>query len=108
MHSFWQDLRYAARTLSKSPSFTILAVITLGLGMAVNTTIFSVINGLILRPLPVPHAEQIVVLALQQGGVPGNQKFSHPDYEDIRDQAYSLSSPRCRSSWWTGRATTPC
>jgi predicted permease len=91
MHSFWQDLRYAARTLSKSPSFTIIAVITLGLGMAVNTTIFSVINGLLLRPLPVPHAEQIVVLALQQGGIPGNQKFSYPDYEDIRNQTDSFS-----------------
>ncbi len=91
MHSFWHDLRYAARTLRNSPSFTIIAVITLGLGMAVNTTIFSVINGLLLRPLPVPHAEQIVVLGLQQAGTPGNQKFSYPDYEDIRDQADCFS-----------------
>jgi predicted permease len=91
MRSFWQDVRYAARTLRNSPSFTILAVVTLGLGMAVNTTIFSVINGLLLRPLPVPGAEQIVVLALRQAGTPGNQKFSYPDYEDIRDQADSFS-----------------
>jgi predicted permease len=91
MHSFWHDLRYAARTLRNSPSFTILAIITLGLGMAVNTTIFSVINGLLLRPLPVPRAEQIVVLGLQQAGTPENQKFSYPDYEDIRDQADCFS-----------------
>src|SRR2546429_3163286 len=91
MLTFWHDLRYAARTLRKSPSFTIIAVITLGLGMAVNTTIFSVINGLLLRPLPVPHAEQIVVLGLQQAGTRGNQKFSYPDYEDIRDQADCFS-----------------
>jgi len=91
MYSFWHDLRYAARTLRNSPSFTVIAVITLGLGMAVNTTIFSVINGLLLRPLPVPDAEQIVVLGLQQAGTPGNQKFSYPDYEDIRDQADCFS-----------------
>ena len=91
MQSFWQDLRYAARTLRNSPGFTIIAIITLGLGMAVNTTVFSVINGLILRPLPVPHPEQIAVLAMQQTGTPGFQRFSYPDYQDIRQQAESFS-----------------
>jgi hypothetical protein len=51
--------------------------------MAVNTTVFSVINGLLLRPLLVPHAEQIAVLAMQQAGTPGFQRFSYPDYQDI-------------------------
>jgi predicted permease len=87
MHSFWQDLRYAARTLRGAPGFTIIAIVTLGLGMAVNTTIFSVINGLLLRPLPVPHAEQITVLAMKQQGAQGFQRFSYPDYVDIRQQA---------------------
>jgi ABC-type lipoprotein release transport system permease subunit len=63
MQSFWQDLRYAARALRNSPGFTLIAIITLGLGMAVNTTVFSVINGVLLRPLPVLHAEQLTVLA---------------------------------------------
>ena len=90
MRSFWQDLRYAARTLRNSLGFTIIAVVTLGLGMAVNTTVFSVINGLILRPLPVPHPEQIVVLALKQEGTPGVQKFSYPDDQDIASQADSF------------------
>jgi predicted permease len=87
MHSFWQDLRYAARTLRGAPGFTIIAIVTLGLGMAVNTTIFSVINGMLLRPLPVPHAEQITVLAMKQDGAQGFQRFSYPDYLDIRQQA---------------------
>ena len=87
MHSFWQDLRYAARTLRGAPGFTIIAIVTLGLGMAVNTTIFSVINGIILRPLPVPHAEQIAVLAMKQDGAQGFERFSYPDYLDIRQQA---------------------
>src|ERR1700687_5537563 len=87
MHSFWQDLRYAARTLRGAPGFTIIPIVTLGLGMAVNTTIFSVINGIILRPLPVPHAEQIAVLAMKQDGAQGLERFSYPDYLDIRQQA---------------------
>src|ERR1700732_3790649 len=65
MRNFWQDMRYAVRTLRSAPAFTIIAVVALGLGMAVNTTIFSVINGMLLRPLPVPHAEQLAVLAME-------------------------------------------
>jgi predicted permease len=91
MQSFWQDLRYAARMLHNAPGFTIIAVITLGLGMAVNTTVFSVINGMLLRPLPVPHPEQIVVLSMQQAGTPGLQRFSYPDYQDISHQADNFS-----------------
>jgi predicted permease len=91
MQGFLHDLRYAARTLRNSPGFTIIAIITLGLGMAVNTTVFSVINGLILRPLPVAHPEQIAVLAMQQAGTPGFQRFSYPDYQDIRQQTDAFS-----------------
>jgi predicted permease len=65
--------------------------VTLGLGMAVNTTIFSVLNGLLLRPLPVPHPEQITVLALQQSGSKDFQDFSYPDYKDFQDQTDAFS-----------------
>ena len=91
MQGFWRDLRYAARTLRNSPGFTIIAIVTLGLGMAVNTTVFSVINGMLLRPLPVSHPEQIAVLAMQQAGTPGFQRFSYPDYQDIRQQTDAFS-----------------
>jgi macrolide transport system ATP-binding/permease protein len=91
MQSFWRDLRYAARTLRNSPSFTTIAIVTLGLGMAANTTVFSVVNGLLLRPMAVPHAEQLAVLAMGQPGTPGFQKFSYPDYQDIGSQADSFS-----------------
>jgi predicted permease len=87
MHSFWQDMKYAMRALRNSPSFAIIAVVTLGLGMAVNTTTFSIVNGLLLRALPVPHPEQIIVLAMKQQGAEGFQMFSYPDYQDIRSQA---------------------
>jgi predicted permease len=91
MNSFWQDLRYAMRSLRNSPGFAIVAIVTLGLGMAANTTVFSVVNGMLLRPLPVPHAEQIAVLGLQQAGTPGVQKFTYPDYQDIRSQTDSFN-----------------
>ncbi len=91
MQGFWQDLRYAARTLRNSASFTIIAIVTLGLGLAVNTTVFSVINGVLLRPLPVQHPEQITVLAMQQAGTPGIQRFSYPDYQDIASQTDAFS-----------------
>lgn len=74
-----------------SLGFTLIAVITLGLGMAVNTTVFSLINGMLLRPLAVPHAEQITVLAMQQAGTPDFQKFSYPDFQDIAKQADAFS-----------------
>src|SRR5262249_31878095 len=90
MRSFWQDMRYATRTLRNSPGFTFIAVVTLGLGMAVNTTVFSVING-VLRPLPAPHPEQLTVLAMTQEGASGFQAFSYPDYLDIRKQAEGFS-----------------
>ncbi len=91
MSSFWQDLRFAFRALGKSPWFAALAVLTLALGIAVNTSIFSIINGFLLRPMPVPHPEQIAVLAMQQTGEMGLQRFSYPDYLDLRDQSASFS-----------------
>ena len=91
MRNFIKDVRFALRTLTKNPGFAAIGIMTLALGMAVNTTVFSVVNGFLLRPLPVPHPEQITVLALKQASVGGSYRFSHPTYEDLREQTDSFS-----------------
>jgi len=91
MANFWQDLRFGLRALGKSPWFAVLAVVTLALGLAVNTTVFSMINGMLLRPLPVPHPEQLTVLALQQNHQHDFQRFSIPDYLDLKGHTEAFS-----------------
>ncbi len=91
LESTWQDLRYAARTLRRSPGFTAVAVVSLALGIGANTAIFSLINTLMLRSLPVSHPEQLVQLLSRYPGEPRLSSFSWRHYEHFRDHNQSFS-----------------
>src|ERR1051325_587483 len=91
MNSFWQDVRYGLQTLVKNPGFTIIAVISLALGIGVNTTMFSLLDAVMLRSLPVQHPEQIVDIATRESGGDPHRDFSYPLYAGLRDHNDVLS-----------------
>jgi predicted permease len=83
LENFLRDLSFSTRLLRKSPGFTAVALLTLALGVGANAAVFSLINGLLLRPLPVPHAEQLVVLRLEEGGPEPNYYFPAPFFRSL-------------------------
>jgi predicted permease len=90
MSTFLRDVRYGMRLLLKSPGFTAVAVITLTLGIGMTTAIFSVVYGVLLRPLPYEQPDRIVELS-EVNDHGGHSQFADPNFEDVRSQARTLN-----------------
>ena len=96
--SLLQDVRYAVRTLSRTPAFTIAAILTVALGIAANTAIFTVLHALVLRPLPYANGDRLVVLGERQpDGHPSNLGFS--TFADLRDRSGAFEAVAAIRSW---------
>src|SRR5580658_351632 len=99
MKQFAQDIQFALRSFRKSPVFTTVAILSLALGIGANTAIFSLINQLILRPLPIRDPQAIVLLkgvGRHYGGNNGRNALSYPMYQDIRDKNTVFTGMMCR------------
>ncbi len=99
MRDLLRDLKYAIRTLAKSPAFAAVAIASLALGIGANTAIFTLTDQLLLRQLPVQDPQQLVLLSGQgshYGNNTGRNSFSYPMYTDIRDKNQVFSGIFCR------------
>jgi putative ABC transport system permease protein len=96
----WQDLRYSMRVLLKKPAFTAIAILTLALGIGANTAIFSVVNSLLLRPLPFSDPDRLVQIwesNVKRGR--GEMPASYPDFADWRDHSATFEQAAAYSDW---------
>ena len=96
MEGFVQDIRYAWRSLAKKPAFTIVAILTLALGVGANTAIFSIVNAVLLRSLPYPDPDRLVRIVVNEPGAGlRDVRFSKPELDDLETRAgvFSAVSP---------------
>ena len=97
-----QDIRFGLRMMRKSPGFTVVAVLSLALGIGANAVVFSVLNALILQPINVPHAQSLYMI---ERGNDRSPQQSYPDYLDLRDQNQSFEGLMAYSITRAGLAT---
>src|ERR1700751_2068292 len=107
MHTFFQDLRYALRMLRKNSLLTAVIVVSLAIGIGANSAIFSVVNALLLRPLPYPHPDRLAAVWLHSPGIGILRDWPSPgQYIDIQNQNHSfdqMAIAQSRTFTLTGR-----
>src|SRR5574341_1293934 len=93
METLWQDLKYGARMLAKNRGVTLVIVLTLGLGIGANTAFFSVVNAVLLRPLPFPEPQRLLALGETNAKLsPAPVGASFPNFKDWRDLNHVFES----------------
>lgn len=92
IEEFWRDLHDSARMLLKRPGFTSIAVVTLALGIGANTAIFSLVRGVLLRPLPFSEPERLIGIRESKVGEGNNNPMAWRTFAELRDKAQTLES----------------
>ena len=98
MTGIWQDLLFGQRLLARNPGFTVAVVASLALGIGVNTAIFSIVYGVLLRPFPVEDPDRLVGIETRKAGL-GSSRGSYPNYEDLRDHCGAFDGVLSHSYW---------
>ncbi len=105
MDSVWMDVRLGCRALLKAPLFTVAVVLTLGLGIGANAAVFTIVNRLLLKPLPVRDASGLYVLAIQHEGNQDPHNLSWLDYQDYRDRSGAFEELAAYDANFVGLST---
>ena len=96
MGTLWQDLRYGARTLRRNPGFAVVAILTLAIGIGANVVIFSVVNGILLKPLPFPDSRRVVTIWETDANRNINRGMaSAPEYLEWREMNHVFQELSC-------------